>query len=91
MKKFFIGLLGVLIVAGAGIYLFRAPLKEMAMDRITAEMFVAADTDAYDPGAAIGTQLPALRASIGGREVTSVDEFMGPRGAIVMVNRSVDW
>jgi len=91
MKKFLIGFVGVLLVGGAAIYLFRAPLMEAAMNRATADMFVAADTDAYDPGVAIGTPLPALRASIDGREVTGVDEFMGPRGMILAVNRSVDW
>jgi hypothetical protein len=91
MKKFFIGLVCAVLVIGAGMYLFRAPLKEAAMERITADMFVAADTDAYDPGVAIGTTLPALRALFGGREVSGVEEFMGRRGLVLVVNRSVDW
>jgi hypothetical protein len=91
MRKVLIGLaaaLGVALIAG---YVFRDELKAAAFDRITADMFVEADTDAYDPGVAVGQSLPAIRALWHGRELTSVSELMGRRGLLLFVNRSVDW
>jgi len=91
VRRVLIGLaaaLGVVLVAG---YLHREELKAALIDRITADMFVAADTDTYDPGVSIGQPLPPLRALWNGREVTSVSELMGERGLLLFVNRSVDW
>ena len=55
------------------------------------EMFIAADTDGFDPGLAIGEQFPTIRALYEGEEITSIDSFMGERGAIFIANRSADW
>ena len=55
------------------------------------EMFIAADTDEFDPGLAIGEQFPPIRALFEGEEITSIDGFMGERGAIFIANRSADW
>jgi hypothetical protein len=79
---------GVVLVAG---YLYRDQLKMAAVDRATANMFVDTDTDAYDPGIAIGQPVPAIHALLNGREVSSVDGLMGKRGLLLFVNRSVDW
>lgn len=91
MKKVLIGVAAFVMVAGVGIYAFRAPLLEAATDRMTANMFVARDTDAYDPGVAVGQPFPAIRARYQDRELTDVGEFTGSRGTVVYVNRSVDW
>ncbi len=91
MKKFFIGLLVVVGLLGAAVFLFQEPLKDMAVERVTADMFIAADTDSFDPGIGIGAQFPAIDASLGGRRVTSVAEFAGPNGLIFVANRSIDW
>jgi hypothetical protein len=91
MKKVLMGLAAALIVAGVGIYAFRVPLLEAAMDRMTADMFVARDTDSYDPGMAAGQPFPTIRARYQDREVAEIGEFMGPRGMVIYVNRSVDW
>ena len=61
------------------------------MDRMTANMFVARDTDSYDPGVAVGQAFPAIRARYHDRELTDIGEFMGRRGMVIFVNRSVDW
>lgn len=90
MKKLQIALL-VIVVAATGIYVFREPLMNVVVERVTANMFVARDTDAYDPGVAVGAQLPALRARFDGREVTQIGDMMGAKGAVLFVNRSVDW
>ena len=58
---------------------------------MTANMFVAKDTDSYDPGVAVGQAFPAIRARYEDRDVTGIGEFMGPRGMVIYVNRSVDW
>ena len=79
---------GVALIAG---YLYRDELKTAAVDRATANMFVDADTDAYDPGVAIGQPMPAIHALLNGREVSSIDGLMGKRGLLLFVNRSVDW
>lgn len=55
------------------------------------EMFIAEDTDGFDPGLAIGEQFPPIRALYEGEEITSIDPFMGERGAIFIANRSADW
>lgn len=81
----------VLLVAGVGVYAFREPLKQVAMDQVTAKMFVARDADAFNPGVAVGEALPAIRAQFKGREVASVNEFMGEQGTVLFLNRSVDW
>jgi hypothetical protein len=91
MKRIVIGTAALLVVAGVAIYAFRAPLIEAVADRMTAHMFVARDTDAYDPGVALGQAFPPIHARYQNREVTDIGEFMGTRGVVVYVNRSVDW
>ena len=54
-------------------------------------MFIAEDTDGYDPGLAIGTQFPSIRALYQGEEISSIDGFMGEKGAIFIANRSANW
>jgi len=55
------------------------------------EMFIAEDTDGFDPGLAIGDQFPPIRALYQDEEISSIDGFMGERGAIFIANRSADW
>ena len=62
MQRFLILLCAVLVGAGALLYLFRAPLKEALFARLTENMFVASDEDAFDPGPALGSDFPGFRA-----------------------------
>ena len=55
------------------------------------EMFIAEDIDGFDQGLAIGEQFPPIRALYEGEEISSIDPFMGERGAIFIANRSADW
>ena len=91
MKKALLGVLGIIVVAVASVYLFRAPLQEMALEKMLANMFVSADTDAFDPGLAIGDRFPALLAEYQGQTITDMGEFISDKGMIFMANRSVDW
>ena len=72
-------------------YLFREPLKDMAIDGLTRDMFVSADNDDFDPGPAIGSRFPGLRATYRGRAVTLIEEFAGVNGTVFIASRSLDW
>ena len=91
MKKVFTGLIGFIVIAAAGVYLFRQPLMETVGEGITANMFVSVDSDAFDPGLAIGDTFPALLARYRGKTITDMGEFLSDKGMIFIANRSVDW
>ena len=91
MKNVLKILLLILILALALGYWFRESLKELAITRLTQDMFVAADTDDFDPGPAVGSRFPGLQATYKGRVVTLLDEFAGPNGTVFIASRSVNW
>ena len=62
MKRFLVTTAAMLLGAAVLVFLFRAPLKDMAIDKLTANMFVPEDTDSFDPGPALGSHFPGLRA-----------------------------
>lgn len=81
----------VVALAALGVFAFREPIMGALVERLTSDMFVAADTDAFDPGVSVGSALPAIRARLDDREFTDIGAFMGERGAVLIANRSVDW
>jgi peroxiredoxin len=91
MKKFFGITIAVILMVAALIYLFREPVKEMAVDKLTEDMFVDADQDSFDPGPAVGSHFPGIRATYQGREVSLIEGFAGDRGTIFIASRSLDW
>lgn len=91
MKKVLLVIAVIIVLGGAGMYLFQEPLKEMAMDKLTSDMFIEGDTDAFDPGLAVGANFPPILASIDGGTVTDVSQYSGPNGLVFIANRSVDW
>lgn len=91
MKRVLLGVLGVIAALGVVGYLFREPLKQAMFERLTADMFVEADTDAFDPGVPVGAHLPQIAARYDGRTMTGVSEFMGANGLVLYAVRSVDW
>jgi len=91
MKRVLLITCCALLTAAALLYLFREPMKQALYARITADMFVAADSDAFDPGPALGSRFPGLRASYRGREVTLLEEFAGKNGTVFIASRSLDW
>jgi len=72
-------------------YLFREPLKEIAFARLTQDMFVASDSDDFDPGPAVGSHFPGLQATYQGRTVTLINEFASVNGTVFLASRSYDW
>ena len=91
MKKLALFIVVLLILGGLLAYVFRAPLKEAAYAKVTEGMFVTTDDDDFDPGPALGSRFPGLRALYQGREVTLLEEFAGARGTILLASRSFDW
>ncbi len=91
MKKVLIGTLGVLAIVAVAGYLFREPLLKAVAERLTADMFIAADTDDFDPGIPVGSQMPDINARYDGRTVQDLAEFQGDNGLVLFANRSVDW
>lgn len=91
MKKRLVIVLSVLFVASAGIYLLRGQLWEGIKTTLTADMFVEADTDDFDPGVAIGSTFPAVRAHYQGREIKDLQPFIHDKGMVFIANRSADW
>ncbi len=91
MKKF-LKALGLFVLALVAVgFLFKAQLVEVAKNAITSDMFIAADTDSFDPGVPVGATFPAINALHEGREVLDVGEFIGDKGMIFIANRSADW
>lgn len=78
----------ILIAVG---YFFREPLKQWGFAQLTDDMFVAGDTDDFDPGPAVGSHFPGLQASYQGRSITLLDEFAGENGTVFIASRSFDW
>lgn len=81
----------LLLLALALAYVFREPLKELAFNVLTQDMFVASDNDDFDPGPATGSFFPGLQASYQGRRITLINEFAGRNGTVFIASRSVDW
>ena len=81
----------VLLLVLALVYVFREPLKKLAFEVLTEDMFVSSDTDDFDPGPAVGSNFPGIRASYQGRTITLIDEFAGRNGTMFIATRSVEW
>lgn len=91
MKKTLITVTAILVLASLAFYLFREPLKQAAYDKLTEDMFVDSDSDSFDPGPALGSHFPGLRARYQGREISLLTELSGERGTILVASRSLDW
>ena len=101
MKKILKGFVTVVTILGlpfAAVMLDTPPIKlfggkviGLLEDPLTSGMFVSEDTDGFSPGLPIGAQFPSIRALYQGREINSIGQFMGERGAVFVAVRSADW
>ena len=91
MRKLALAVTVLLVIAGLALYLFREPLREFAYATITEGMFVTADEDDFDPGPAIGSRFPGIRALHRGNEISLLEQFAGTRGTVLVASRSFDW
>lgn len=55
------------------------------------DVLISEDTDAFSPGLPVGAAFPPIRALYQGREISDIDQFIRDKGAVFLVNRSVDW
>lgn len=91
MKKVFLGVFGVLVVAVALLFFFRQPLFEIMAEQMTQDMFVASDTDGFDPGLPVGAQFPSIEVHYKGATLSDVSPFIADKGMVFIANRSADW
>ena len=101
MKKILKAFVAVVIILGlpvAAVMLDTPPVKlfggkviGLLEGPVTSGMFVSEDMDAFSPGLPIGARFPSIRALYQGEEITSIDRFMGERGAVFVAVRSADW
>ena len=91
MYKILTGVAGFIVIVGSLVYLNRDELMTIAKDKITADMFVEADTDDFDPGIAVGEDFPDIKAVYRGQQLTSISKFVGDKGMVFIANRSADW
>ncbi|MEH6550541.1 MAG: redoxin domain-containing protein [Pseudomonadales bacterium] len=91
MKKILIISLACLSIAALALYIFQAPAKEALYAKITADMFVAADDDNFDPGPALGSSFPAVRALYKDKELSQISQFAGDKGTVLVASRSMEW
>ena len=73
------------------IYPFRGEFKKAAYAKITENMFVPGDDDDFDPGPALGSLFPGVRATWQGRKLNLLNEFAGPNGTVFVATRSAEW
>jgi peroxiredoxin len=91
MKKLIIGIFSTLAIIVVLVLVFKEPLIEYAKEVLTADMFVAQDDDAFDPGVEINKPFPLIDASYNNRKLTSINEFSGTNGTVFVVSRSLVW
>jgi len=91
MTKILVAAAVALATATALIYMYRVDVKEAVYDKLTENMFVPADTDSFDPGPALGSTFPGVRALYQDREISVLNQFAGPNGIAFVASRSLDW
>ena len=87
IKKILLTVFSVAVIAVGSAFLFKDQLFEL----ITADMFVPADTDSFNPGLAVGQTFPGIKAYYRGQEINGVDDFIHDKGMVFIANRSADW
>jgi hypothetical protein len=90
-KKILLSILGVLLLVGGAGYVFKEQLWQLVIMFVTKDTFIAADTDNFDPGLAMGENFPDIRALYNGQEIDSVNDFAYNKGMVFIANRSADW
>jgi len=91
MKRFLIIAVTTLLGVFAMAYLFRDPMMEVVMSRMTQDMFVAQDNDDFDPGPLRGSHFPGVQAAYQGRRISHLEEFSGANGTVFIASRSFKW
>jgi len=90
-KKILLSIVGVLLLISAAGYVFKEQLWHVVIMFVTKDTFIAADTDSFDPGLAVGESFPDIKAFYNGEEIDSVKDFAYNKGMVFIANRSADW
>ena len=88
LKKTLLTLAGILLLVVGGGYLFREQLWETVAAALTEDMFIAADSDAFDPGLPVGSEFPPVRVRYRGETLTDAGRFVHDKGMVFIANRS---
>lgn len=83
--------LGLTTMVAGFLWVAGEHIARTVKQQLTADMFVASDGDAFDPGLPIGTRFPALSARLNAMPVTRINRLVGDKGMIFIAVRSVDW
>ena len=86
-----IGLAITLVVAGLVSYNYKFLKRYYYLYFKTDEMFVMADRDSFDKGPSVGEQIPAINALGNNEVITSLNQYLGNRGMVLVINRSLEW
>lgn len=79
------GLLAALLVGGVMVARNHPELRAMAQQWQTRNMFVASDTDQFDPGPDIGSHFPGVHALYQGHPINLLQPLAGPQGLVLAV------
>lgn len=91
MRRLLIFASATVLIAGGLVYSLRSPLRDIALEQMTADMFVSAAQPQRSLGPAVGSHFPGLRALHDGQAITLLDRFAGPRGTVLVASRSLVW
>lgn len=90
IRKVLIGAVAVVALLAAAGFLLRDNVPDLMVWALTDDMFLAADTDAFDPGFD-GPDFPAVHVAYRGEVLSKLTQFSGQRGLVVLFSRSVVW
>jgi peroxiredoxin len=91
MKKIALIIISTIAVIALSVAYFQQDVKAFTYQKLTDDMFVPAEQTDYHPGLQIGEQLPEIKVSYQGQELTNLDLFQGTKGTVLVASRSVDW
>ncbi|MBN7796713.1 peroxiredoxin family protein [Parahaliea mediterranea] len=91
MQRVLIVLAVLLLLATGLVYVYQDDVKEKAYAKLTENMFVAGDDDDFDPGPALGSDFPGVRARYQGQQIQLLAPFAGTNGTVFIASRSLDW
>lgn len=91
MQRVLIVLAVLLLLATSLVYVYQDDVREKAYAKLTENMFVASDDDAFDPGPALGSDFPGVRARYQGKQIQLLAPFAGANGTVFIASRSLDW
>ena len=91
MKKIMIGFAGLLVMLIGLSFILKDQSIELVKDIVTSNMYEVSDTDDFDPGIKVDELFPSIDATYNDEAVNSLKHFVGDKGTILVVSRSIVW